>query len=257
MRRKRTKVENTGGAANNLLADEECKDGPKLKTSADSALVMRRIGKKKASAKGIFYKWILEGKLKINWTAEETRKLLNMFKVHGSCWSIIAKSFNGKTDNDVKNKFYTTLKRVATRAQLENPNKYGPEFLKCKQNLLQFVDAAIQHAEQLPSKRGRKKNIDKIKAKSERILFPRSPPLISQPRQPASSIQQRCPPPPSQTMYLSTPIIGVRVMPMMIYPLPAYPSPQVQYFRQPDVGQNSYYSSAAQVRVVTGRPPQI
>lgn len=74
--------------------------------------------------------------------------------------------------NIIKNKFYSTLKKVATQAQLENPSKYNQSFIKCKKNLLQFVDVAIIHGQALSSKRGRKKNIDRILAPGKAILFP-------------------------------------------------------------------------------------
>ncbi len=112
------------------------------------------------------------GPAKKPWTEEETQKLLMLYKVHGSRWSMIALRFPGRTENDVKNRFYTTLKRVATRAQLEDPLRFTSSFIKCKTNLVQFVDAAIMYGQLLPSKRGRKKNSEKKLAGRQAILFP-------------------------------------------------------------------------------------
>ncbi len=143
------------------------------------------------------------------WGDDEIRKLFMSYKVFGTRWSVIAQKFEGRTENDLKNKFYTTLKRVATRAQLEDPKQYTPSFIKCKSNLLQFVDAAILYSQQLPSKRGRKKNIEKQLAMKNAIIFhaksascaletsslppqpvPSSPPRPARPPDPPVIIQQ-------------------------------------------------------------------
>ena len=105
------------------------------------------------------------------WTEEDTQRLFMLYKVVGTRWSIIAQKFEGRTENDVKNRFYTTLKRVATRAQLEDPNRFNASFIKCKTNLLQFVDAAVLYGQMLSSKRGRKKNTDKKLAEEYGFLF--------------------------------------------------------------------------------------
>lgn len=111
---------------------------------------------------------------KKQWTSEETQQLLKLYKELGSKWVEISKHFYGRTEGEIKNKFYTTLKRVATQAQIEDPLRYGPDFEKIKKNLVQFVDIAIQYEHLLPSKKGRKKNIDKVNARKQGILFPKS-----------------------------------------------------------------------------------
>eukprot|EP00826_Nyctotherus_ovalis_P001433 TRINITY_DN10225_c0_g1_i12.p1 TRINITY_DN10225_c0_g1~~TRINITY_DN10225_c0_g1_i12.p1 ORF type:complete len:281 (+),score=25.54 TRINITY_DN10225_c0_g1_i12:159-1001(+) len=110
----------------------------------------------------------------IEWTVEETQKLFTLYKELGARWVLISKYLPGHNENDTKNKFYTTLKRVATQAQLEDPTRYGGKLEKCKSNLIQFVDAAMKYGHLLSSKKGRKKNSDKAKARLHRILFPKS-----------------------------------------------------------------------------------
>lgn len=44
---------------------------------------------------------------------------------------------------------------------------------KCKKNLIQFVDIAIEFCHLLPSKKGRKKNSDKLRARTNGVLFPK------------------------------------------------------------------------------------
>ena len=76
------------------------------------------------------------------------------------------------TENNIKNKFYTVLKKIATRAQLENPKKYTKSFIKCKRNLLQFVDIALSSGTLLSSKRGRKGKQERKLALQNAIIFP-------------------------------------------------------------------------------------
>lgn len=97
--------------------------------------------------------------LTINWSDEEIKQIFGYYKEYGSKWSVIARHFPGKTENNVKNKFYTILKKVATQEQLRNPGKFGGYLVKTKENLIQFVDQAIEYGHLLPSKRGRKTRI--------------------------------------------------------------------------------------------------
>jgi hypothetical protein len=48
-----------------------------------------------------------------NWTLEEDYNIFNLFSVYGSKWSKIALNFPGRTENSVKNRFYSTLRRIA------------------------------------------------------------------------------------------------------------------------------------------------
>eukprot|EP00826_Nyctotherus_ovalis_P057588 TRINITY_DN7882_c0_g1_i20.p1 TRINITY_DN7882_c0_g1~~TRINITY_DN7882_c0_g1_i20.p1 ORF type:complete len:289 (-),score=22.55 TRINITY_DN7882_c0_g1_i20:193-1059(-) len=114
-----------------------------------------------------------EKREKSEWTVEESKMLFELFKCYGSQWVIIAKHLTRHCENDIKNKFYTTLKRVATQAQLEDPVQYTSKFIKSKKNLIQFVDAAIKIGHMLSSRRGRKKTIEKFRAKTEGLLFPK------------------------------------------------------------------------------------
>lgn len=96
-----------------------------------------------------------------------------MYKEFGARWKTIAQYLYRRDENDTKNKFYATLKRVATRAKLEDPIRFNGGQANGKKYLIQFVDLALQYSHQLPAKKGRKRNAEKIKAYTERILFPR------------------------------------------------------------------------------------
>ena len=152
---------------------------------------------------------------------------------------MIAKNFVGRTENDVKNRFYTTLKRVATQAQLEDPIRYSSQFVKCKQNLLQFVDSAIQHEQVLSSKRGRKRNSDKAKARKEGIIFPKlqsSSQSMQFPMMSSMNIQL-----PIIALCPVQPIIQYAVAPLLpCYAFPAYFPHQPQYLFRTINNCNSY-----------------
>lgn len=107
-----------------------------------------------------------------DWTDEEIERIFACFKIYDTKWSTFVHKFPGRTESNIKNKFYSLLKKVATQAQMEDPISYGPYFIRSKKNLIQFVDAAIAYGKQLSSKRGRKRNIDRQLASKNAILFP-------------------------------------------------------------------------------------
>lgn len=49
-----------------------------------------------------------------NWTPEEDYKIFYLFKKYGSRWANIANFFEGRSENSVKNRFYSTLRRYVT-----------------------------------------------------------------------------------------------------------------------------------------------
>jgi hypothetical protein len=91
-----------------------------------------------------------------SWTLENIRKLMMLYKIYDSKWSKIAAEFSGMTENDIKNKFYSTLKSIASKVQ-----PHPTLLLKRKKDLIQYVDVAMIHEELLPCKhdRIRKKTI--------------------------------------------------------------------------------------------------
>jgi len=46
------------------------------------------------------------------WTKEEDELIFGLYKKHGSSWSRIAKLVPGRTENSIKNRFYSTLRRL-------------------------------------------------------------------------------------------------------------------------------------------------
>ena len=58
------------------------------------------------------------------WTPEEDFLLFRMYEENGSQWSKIAKSFQGRTENSLKNRFYSTLRKIETERKKEKITKW-------------------------------------------------------------------------------------------------------------------------------------
>lgn len=87
------------------------------------------------------------------WTEKEDISLFTLYKENGAKWSLIVKEFPGRTRNEIKNRFYSTLRRVATKK-----NQGNTISLNCRRRgLLQHIDDAIKFGHDCSSKRGRKR----------------------------------------------------------------------------------------------------
>eukprot|EP01017_Pseudomicrothorax_dubius_P006398 TRINITY_DN11817_c0_g1_i1.p1 TRINITY_DN11817_c0_g1~~TRINITY_DN11817_c0_g1_i1.p1 ORF type:complete len:556 (-),score=120.23 TRINITY_DN11817_c0_g1_i1:140-1807(-) len=90
------------------LTDWVRKEGPR-KWSLCSKLIPGRSGKQCRE------RWLnnLNPVIKRgNWTEPEDELLFKLFMKHGSSWSKIAKHFDGRTENCIKNRFYSTMRKV-------------------------------------------------------------------------------------------------------------------------------------------------
>ena len=95
--------------------------------------LFERFGGQRRSGKQCRERWInhLDPDLnKDNWTPEEKQKILEFQEKFGNKWSKISRFFQGRTDNAVKNCFYSIV-----RKNLRKFNKKKPEDQKIKGNI--------------------------------------------------------------------------------------------------------------------------
>ncbi len=134
------------------------------------------------------------------WSPEEDRRLFQLFKERGATWSDIAKEFNGRTESQVKNRFYSTLRRVATKRGLETHAPPRSSIHLSKLELLQYVDEAIESGHTCFSKRGRKKKRPLPKSDSPPSIpeVPKKvlPPPVPTPPSTFPRVPYTCPPRP-------------------------------------------------------------
>lgn len=126
-------------------------------------------GKRKGKSKNcILSVEAIQNRQTIQWTEEADQKLFKLYKAKGSCWSVIATEFHGLTENQVKNRFYSTLRRLATKKAMEDPT--GEQHPKTKKkDLITFVDDAILYGHNCCSKRGRKRKLKPITIKNNPV----------------------------------------------------------------------------------------
>lgn len=55
------------------------------------------------------------------WTSAEDELIFQLYRQLGSSWSKIAKSVPGRTENSVKNRFYSTLRKIVRAKKLVDP----------------------------------------------------------------------------------------------------------------------------------------
>lgn len=54
-----------------------------------------------------------------NWTPEEDFIIFDSYRQYGSHWTKIAEKLPGRTENSIKNRFYSTLRRISSRKKVE------------------------------------------------------------------------------------------------------------------------------------------
>lgn len=77
-----------------------------------------------------------------------------LYKVQGSKWSKMTAEFPEMSENDIKNKFYSSLKSVANKIEkldkVQNLFLIKPTPSKDKKGLIQYVDIALTYEKLLP-----------------------------------------------------------------------------------------------------------
>lgn len=63
------------------------------------------------------------------WNADEDAIIFNMFQGTGAKWAFIAKFLPGRTENSIKNRFYSTIRKMNHR-KIETDSLYFPDCVK-------------------------------------------------------------------------------------------------------------------------------
>jgi hypothetical protein len=103
------------------------------------------------------------------WTAEEDYAIFKNFAQSGSKWSKIAEYLPGRTENSIKNRFYSTLRRIASDSK--KSSTYGGEIQKSEKlsvsctetstplvDLLKFFPKALEEKTQAYTSASKSKN---------------------------------------------------------------------------------------------------
>jgi hypothetical protein len=83
------------------------------------------------------------------WEPEEDFMIFKLFSQFGSQWSKISMYFEKRTENSIKNRFYSTLRRIAAEKKKDEGTEEEKKRSKSKlDSLLQFVPDAINEKSQ-------------------------------------------------------------------------------------------------------------
>ena len=93
---------------NELLREWVKHNGPN-KWSECSKLIPGRSGKQ---CREHWFNKLDPGVKKGNWTVEEDEKIFRLYQKYGTSWSKIEKYLPGRTENSIKNRFYSALRRL-------------------------------------------------------------------------------------------------------------------------------------------------
>ena len=90
-------------------------------------MIKQKYGIKKRSAKQCRERWHnhLDPNIKKDpISMEEERIIFDLHKTYGNKWAQISNEMPGRTDNQIKNQFYSTLRRQLRKvnSSLKNPN---------------------------------------------------------------------------------------------------------------------------------------
>eukprot|EP00357_Protocruzia_adherens_P031818 CAMPEP_0115004196 /NCGR_PEP_ID=MMETSP0216-20121206/19055_1 /TAXON_ID=223996 /ORGANISM="Protocruzia adherens, Strain Boccale" /LENGTH=584 /DNA_ID=CAMNT_0002370131 /DNA_START=68 /DNA_END=1822 /DNA_ORIENTATION=- len=76
------------------------------------------------------------------WNQEEDNLIFQLYHKFGSQWSKIATFFNGRTENAIKNRFYSTLRRISNEKAKKLKSEQAAHQLK--DNSTQFINASVE-----------------------------------------------------------------------------------------------------------------
>ncbi len=92
----------------------------KLGTGLWAAMAQQIPGRTGKQVRERWLNHLSPGVTKRPWSVEEDNVIIENHKRIGNCWSRIAKLLQGRSDNSVKNRYYTTLRRRIGNAEARN-----------------------------------------------------------------------------------------------------------------------------------------
>lgn len=126
---------------------------------------------KKRSAKQCRERWLnhLDPKIRRDeWTPEEDQQIYDLYKKYGTSWSKLAKEMNGRSENSIKNRFYSTIRSLIANEDGDSSKQKDKKRINKNQG---FVDVLKnkQEDEEL------KERLDIIKSKIKSKCSVRDP----------------------------------------------------------------------------------
>ncbi len=100
-----------------------------------------------------------------NWSVQEDYLIFKLFSQYGSKWAKIASYFKGRTENSIKNRFYSTLRRIAYEYQKKDEE--GAHKIKSQKELLNYLPIAIEEKLAKVKESGNAKNEVNVKTVKE------------------------------------------------------------------------------------------
>jgi hypothetical protein len=84
---------------------------------------------------------------KVKFTDDEDKLIIEQYKKHGSKWSVIAKSFPGRTGDMIKNRFYSCLKRRVHIYEVPQTKRNRKKYYKSKKDLFSSSNKNVSTSE--------------------------------------------------------------------------------------------------------------
>jgi myb proto-oncogene protein len=110
----------------------------------------------------ILFRWVNHLNPKINkekWTIDEERKIFEAHKVYGNKWKMIAKQLNSRTDNSIKNHFYSILRKGLRRINKMMGDRKSTEIVK---EIRTSVLSKLDNLDKSSAEKVSKVNVSKI-----------------------------------------------------------------------------------------------
>lgn len=126
---------------------------------------------KKRSAKQCRERWLnhLDPKIRRDeWTPEEDQQIFELYKKYGTSWSKLAKEMNGRSENSIKNRFYSTIRSLIANEEGDNSKQKDKKRINKNQG---FVDVLKNKQED----EDLKERLDIIKSKIKSKCTVRDP----------------------------------------------------------------------------------